>query len=169
MFYPNSNTLPKTPEYKIKLDDQISEMGYYKIMQKICAHNKHNLTKKQSQVMETLTKASRPLGAYTILDELRDDGFKAPLQVYRTLDQLISLGFVHRLESLNAYIVCQLETCSSSDNLNTSFMICELCGLAQELPHTHVEVAVQILLDKLNFTPSKSTIEIRGLCNACQS
>lgn len=169
MFYPISNTLPETPEHKIKLDDQISEMGYYKIMQKICAHNKHNLTKKQSQVMETLTKASRPLGAYTILDELRDDGFKAPLQVYRTLDQLISLGFVHRLESLNAYIACQLETCSSSDNLNTSFMICELCGLAQELPHTHVEVAVQILLDKLNFTPSKSTIEIRGQCNACQS
>ena len=138
-------------------------------MSKISAHNKHDLTKKQSQVMDTLAKAGRPLGAYTILDELRDDGFKAPLQVYRTLDQLISLGFVHRLESLNAYIVCQLETCGSADNPNTSFMICERCGLAQELPHIAVEGAVRILLDKLNFTPTKSTIEIRGLCNACQS
>jgi Fur family zinc uptake transcriptional regulator len=135
----------------------------------ISAHNKHDLTKKQSQVIETLAKAGRPLGAYTILDELRDDGFKAPLQVYRTLDQLISLGFVHRLESLNAYIVCQMETCGSTDNLNTSFIICDLCGLVQELPHTAVESAARILLDKLNFTPTKSTIEIRGLCHACQS
>ena len=41
------------------------------------------LTKNQTLVFDVLTKAEAPLSAYTILDKLRDQGFRAPLQVYR--------------------------------------------------------------------------------------
>ena len=44
------------------------------------------LTRNQALVLDTLTRADAPLSAYTILDQLRDDGFRAPPQVYRALD-----------------------------------------------------------------------------------
>ena len=39
------------------------------------------LTKNQSLVLDALNHADGPLSAYTILDKLRDHGFRAPLQV----------------------------------------------------------------------------------------
>ena len=43
-------------------------------------------------------KPKHPVGAYELLDQLREHGLRAPLQIYRTLDQLIELKIVHRLE-----------------------------------------------------------------------
>ena len=48
------------------------------------------LTRNQSLVLGALTNAGGPLSAYTILDRLRDDGFRAPLQVYRALEKLLA-------------------------------------------------------------------------------
>ena len=48
---------------------------------------KQALTKNQSLVLKALRKAKQPVGAYEILDQLREHGLKAPLQIYRTLDQ----------------------------------------------------------------------------------
>ena len=64
------------------------------------------LTKNQSLVFDVLTRAEQPISAYTILDRLREHGFRAPLQVYRALDKLLEAGLVHRLESLNAFVAC---------------------------------------------------------------
>src|SRR5690606_36153974 len=50
------------------------------------------LTRNQSLVLGALTRAEGPLSAYTILDKLRDDGFRAPLQVYRALEKLLDAG-----------------------------------------------------------------------------
>ena len=58
-------------------------------------NRKAKLTKNQSLVFEAMLQAGQPMGAYALLDQLRDHGFKAPLQIYRALDQLAELGFVH--------------------------------------------------------------------------
>ena len=55
------------------------------------------LTRNQTWVLERLEAATGPLSAYTLLDQLREKGFRAPLQVYRALDALVKDGFVHRL------------------------------------------------------------------------
>lgn len=52
------------------------------------------LTKNQSLVMGALAHSDGPMSAYTILDKLRDNGFRAPLQVYRALDKLLEYGLV---------------------------------------------------------------------------
>ena len=70
-------------------------------------NTKNALTKNQQLVLTILNKADMPLSAYSILDGLREFGFKAPLQVYRALDRLIELGKVHRIESMNAFIACE--------------------------------------------------------------
>jgi Fur family zinc uptake transcriptional regulator len=128
---------------------------------------KVTLTKNQTLVIEALSRVDRPLGAYALLDELRDNGFKAPLQVYRALDKLIELGLVHRLESLNAYLACQLQSCTSHKTLNTSFAICQRCGVTKELPSSPVVETVDSLARKFNFSATGSTIEIQGYCSSC--
>jgi len=44
------------------------------------------LTRNQSLVLSVLQSSDQLLSAYRILDRLRDEGFKAPLQVYRALE-----------------------------------------------------------------------------------
>lgn len=41
-------------------------------------HATSELTKNQALVMGALSQSDSPLSAYTILDQLRDDGFRAP-------------------------------------------------------------------------------------------
>ena len=72
-------------------------------MKQTNADAKTKLTKNQALVLKVLINASQPLGAYAILDKLRGNGFKAPLTVYRALEQLADQGLVHKLESLNSW------------------------------------------------------------------
>lgn len=55
-------------------------------------HAPRDLTRNQTLVFDVLSKADGPLSAYTILDQLRDDGFRAPLQVYRALENCSITG-----------------------------------------------------------------------------
>ena len=41
----------------------------------------HDLTRNQHLVLDALTQATGPLSAYGILDQVRSDGIKAPLQI----------------------------------------------------------------------------------------
>lgn len=130
-------------------------------------HSHADLTKNQSLVMGALTDSEGPLSAYTILDRLRDDGFRAPLQVYRALDQLIASGMVHRLESLNAFVACRDDGCS--DHGQTVFMICEGCGNVSEINDTTLTRRLKTLAAKAQFGLKKATIELRGVCQNCQA
>lgn len=124
------------------------------------------LTKNQALVFSALSRADGPLSAYSILDRLRDQGFRAPLQVYRALDKLLALGLVHRLESLNAFVAC-----SHPDECHvhgiTAFAICEKCGQVTEFSDTEIEHRLAGWASASGFQPKKTTIEIRGLCRDC--
>ena len=123
------------------------------------------LTKNQSLVLDTLHHAEGPLSAYTILDKLRDHGFRAPLQVYRALDKLLDIGLVHRLESMNAFVACAHPHCHSSTMM--AFAICEKCGNVSEFSDAGVQERLTLWAGNANFKPSKTTIEIKGICAAC--
>ena len=123
------------------------------------------LTKNQSLVLDALIIAGQPSGAYTLLDTLRHHGFKAPLQVYRALDQLIDLGLVHRLESLNAFIACSHISCETLGA--TAFVICDKCETVQEICDDTVTGFLANLAEKTKMKASKSNIELHGLCNGC--
>lgn len=123
------------------------------------------LTRNQALVMETLEQASAPLSAYSILDLLRSDGFRAPLQVYRALDKLIETGLVHRLESLNAFVACKHPGCDGHGM--TAFMICNTCGTVRELTDHDIEKRLSTLAMEAGFRTSKTAIELRGTCQNC--
>lgn len=123
------------------------------------------LTKNQTLVMQTLSDAGGPLSAYTILDQLRDKGLRAPLQVYRALDKLLEFGLIHRLESLNAFVACRQRNCDS--HAFTAFMICDACGAVAEISDESLAKQLRKLAKRAHFTASKTTVELRGACEAC--
>lgn len=123
------------------------------------------LTKNQAHVMNALKNADAPLSAYTLLDELRAEGFRAPLQVYRALEKLVELGMVHRLESLNAFVACSHPRCS--DHKAAAFMICDTCGQVNEISDPKLTDQLQNLAQNSDFSVKKSTIELSGSCQDC--
>ncbi|MBA5777170.1 transcriptional repressor [Stappia sp. F7233] len=123
------------------------------------------LTKNQSLVFKTLSRADGPMSAYTILDQLRDDGFRAPLQVYRALDKLIDYGLIHRLECLNAFVACAHPHCHTAGVI--AFAICEDCGQVNEFSDDVVADRLGAWAHDHHFAAAKTTIEIRGRCAGC--
>ena len=124
-----------------------------------------DLTKNQALVMGALSSADGPLSAYTILDQLRDHGFRAPLQVYRALDKLVEFGLVHRLESMNAFVACR--HIEGSDHGQTLFMICGTCGKVSEVTDKALTRQLKKLATDAQFVLTKATIELRGTCRSC--
>lgn len=126
------------------------------------------LTRNQTLVLGVLRQAAAPRSAYDILDGLRADGFRAPLQVYRALDKLVEIGLVHRLESLNAFVACSDPHDHEAHNHGiTAFAICDDCGSVTEFHDDTIEGRLTAWQKSEHFKPEKTTIEIRGHCRAC--
>ena len=130
-------------------------------------HDLPDMTKNQALVYGALNDAEGPLSAYTILDHLREDGFRAPLQVYRALDKLVEFGVVHKLESLNAFVACSHPDCDSHETV--AFTICEKCGQVAEVNDDKLGARLENLAGKGDFALRRSIVELRGICGACQS
>ena len=132
-------------------------------MKKASADAKIKLTKNQKLVLKVLTQASQPLGAYTILEELRSYGFKAPLTVYRALEQLAGQGLVHKLESLNSWTIC----CGEHQANPPVFEICNDCGNVTEQFDRKLVKSLNSMSERSGFIPDRSIIEIHGRCDDC--
>ena len=127
------------------------------------AKSSKNLSKNQLLVMDSLKQAKQPLGAYSLLDKLREKGLKAPLQVYRTLDQLEKIGLVHRIETLNAWTLC----CEEKHECTPIFAICDDCGTVTEhLDKTLFDNIVALPVSG-GFMPNRTVVEIHGKCENC--
>ena len=125
------------------------------------------LTKNQTLVLSVLEESSIPLSAYTILERLGEHGLRAPPQVYRALDKLLDLGLAHKLASMNSFLACQHTQCGSHQV--TSFAICDGCEQVSEIINTEFERQLNSLAKDVGLQPTRSTIEIHGLCDQCSS
>jgi Fur family transcriptional regulator, zinc uptake regulator len=127
------------------------------------------LTKNQLSVLEKLERASGPLSAYTLLDQLREKGFRAPLQVYRALDTLVKNGLVHRLESLNAFVACAEPHDHGHHHGHgmTAFAICDKCNQVTELSSEAMGERLGEWVGATGFVASRAVIEFRGTCAKC--
>ena len=132
-------------------------------MQRKNADVKTKLTKNQALVLKILSNASQPLGAYAILDKLRGHGFKAPLTVYRALEQLAGQGLVHKIESLNSWTIC----CGEHHANPPVFEICNDCGNVTEHFDEELLKNLNSMSERSGFMPDRSIIEIHGQCDDC--
>ena len=124
------------------------------------------LTRNQEIVLNLLENSWEPLKAYTILSDTQKKGIKAPTQVYRALDKLIEIGKVHKIESKNSYVACNISNCTAMTS--TSFLICEKCEKVTELEKENLKSFFGGISERLNFEYSDHNLEIFGFCNTCK-
>ena len=133
---------------------------------KLCDKRGVRLTPLRCAVLDLVIAADRPIGAYELLDRLRDrQGKAAPPTVYRALEFLINQGLVHRVESLNAYVGC-------ADPEHThawQFLICGDCGRAVEMDDRRIKNAIAKGAAEHGFVVDRQTVEISGTCADCSA
>jgi Fur family transcriptional regulator, zinc uptake regulator len=128
-------------------------------------HERQGLTRNQKLVLEAVESANAPQSAYDLLGKLRPHGVKAPLQVYRALDQLVKHGLVHKLESMSAFVACQHP--SGEGRAATVFMICDNCGNVSERTNDCISGDLSNLAKRDGFAVAHTSIELHGHCGKC--
>mgnify|MGYP002852692152 CR=1 FL=1 len=133
--------------------------------EQICRERNARLTPTRELVLKLIWQNHRPIGAYQIQDELTNVSGKtvAPPTIYRAIKFLLSLGLIHKIPSLNAFIGCPFPT-SMHSNL---FMICEYCGSAAEVSHAGINKLLQAASDQANFFLQSQSLELFGTCMQC--
>jgi Fur family transcriptional regulator, zinc uptake regulator len=131
----------------------------------VCAAEGVSLTPLRRRVLELVWGAHAPVRAYDLLESLRAERRgAAPPTVYRALDFLLSVGLIHRIESLNAFVGCA----DPVRRHRGQFLICEQCGAVAELDDDEIANSLAARANALGFKARRQTIEIAGSCPACQ-
>ncbi|MET0084625.1 MAG: Fur family transcriptional regulator [Sedimenticola sp.] len=133
--------------------------------ERYCLANGLRLTALRRRVLELVWSSHRPVGAYALMELVGNDGRKvAPPTVYRSLDFLLEHGLIHRIASLNAYVGCS----HPSHEHAPRFFICDHCGEAAELDDPVIDDAIARDAERLGFRVERQTLEISGVCAACE-
>lgn len=129
-----------------------------------CADEGLRMTPVRRKVLEILLQEHRALGAYAVLDLLREAGFGSqPPVAYRALDFLVEHGFVHKVERLNAFVACAHPGLSHSP----AFMICRLCDAVAEAQSAPAKGDLGDAARAAGFQIERTVVEAEGVCPAC--
>lgn len=130
-----------------------------------CRSRGLRLTDIRRRVLELVWASHAPVGAYALLEQLAAEGFcAAPPTIYRALDFLLSGGLIHRIEKRNAFVGC---IHPGSPHLG-HFLLCSQCGVAVELDDPTIAKALAAAAGRVGFELTGQTVELTGLCPACQ-
>jgi len=125
-----------------------------------------NLTKNEKFVWEALRESPEPLKAYEILDRLKEKGVRAPMTVYRALDGLEEKGIIHKLDGINAFVLCNHEAPHSVQ----TFMVCNDCGAVDEVAFdATIKNDIAPLVQAQGFHMEMARLEIKGQCQNCHA
>ena len=130
-----------------------------------CSQAGAKLTPLREKVLALIWRNHQPLGAYDLIDMLAESSERriAPPTVYRTLDFLLNIGLIHRINSLNAYIGC-----SSPHTLHPSyFLICTHCKNASEITTSVISQAIDDIGRQAHFSIKQQWLEVLGVCHEC--
>jgi Fur family zinc uptake transcriptional regulator len=118
----------------------------------------------EEAVLKALLGSGKPLSAYAILDKVRKRGIRAPMQVYRALDNLQSSGLVHRIGGLSAFIACRRR----ERGHKPGFVICRRCGTVREFDDRRLGSLASRAAGEA-FAVEEVSIEILGFCGPCRA
>lgn len=123
------------------------------------------LTTLRRQVYALIARSERPIGAYDLLAALEPQrGRVPPTTVYRALDFLVEHGFVHRIESKNAFFAC----CLMGEPHQSQFLMCDACGETVEIPGDDLAAQLSVSAPAHGFEVHHQVVELSGLCAACK-
>ena len=129
-----------------------------------CERRGLRLTPLRLRVLEMVAASDKPVKAYDLLDQLKDErAGAAPPTVYRALDFLLENSFIHKLESINAYVSCH----HPEEAHQVPFLICDVCAGAIEICDERVAALLAGQAQEHGFKPRAQTLEVHGLCARC--
>ena len=133
--------------------------------QQVCKRKGARLTKVREQVLLLLAEHEGAVGAYDLLAQLKEiDSAAKPATIYRALDFLSKQGFVHKIESINAFVMCHhFGDCDHPVQL----LICDQCGHVEEIQSNNFDLALRSMADANGFTISHQIVEAHGKCKTC--
>lgn len=129
-----------------------------------CAERRLQFTPVRRRVLEILLEDHKALGAYQILDRLKGEGWGAqPPVAYRALDFLVTHGFAHKVERLNAYVACL----HPGETHFPAFMICRVCDSVAETVSAPSKGLLGAAARAAGFRIEQTVVEAIGVCPAC--
>lgn len=131
-----------------------------------CQKRGARFTPTREQVFSLLAEKTGAIGAYDLLDELKKtDPAAKPATIYRALDFLSQQGFVHKIESINAFVMCHhFGEC----NHPVQLLICDECDHVDEIQSNDFDDALRAMAKSKGFTISHQIIEAHGACERCK-
>lgn len=157
--------LPEPPAFPARGHDHGSCIAdALDLAEQACRERGLRFTDIRRRVLEIVWNRHAPIGAYEILDILQEAQRRAaPPTVYRALDFLVEHGFVHKIESLNAFVGCG----HPGDDHTGQFLICGECRQVGEIDDPEIAALIAKKAATIGFSVSRQTIEIEGLCRNC--
>ncbi|SPL72128.1 Fur family transcriptional regulator [Acinetobacter stercoris] len=119
------------------------------------------LSKAQQHILDILKNENRPLSAYELLSLAKIYGIRAPMQIYRGLNQLMQYGLILKLTSLNMYLAHQFK------DEYLLFSICSDCKKVQYTALKQLPQAFHQFIVTNQFNPTSYHLEILGRCAGC--
>lgn len=132
----------------------------------VFAHRGERMTTLREAVLRTIAESHTALGAYDIIDRLREKGRAvAPVSIYRILELLLDAELVHRIESRNAFFACQ--GAHDSSKRPVLFLVCEECGTVGETSDPGLAESLNAAALAARFALRSTVLEVSGLCRHC--
>ncbi|MCB9983607.1 MAG: transcriptional repressor [Rhodospirillales bacterium] len=116
--------------------------------------------------LEVIAASKRPIGAYDVIEEMGKVTDKPkPTTVYRAIEFLQEHGFIHKIESLSAFVACH----AGHNHEGSQFIVCNDCGTVEEVHLCHLPKDLQKKVDNTGFKMAHWNTEIHGTCQQCQA
>lgn len=130
----------------------------------ICDVNGARFTSIREKVFRLLAETNGGIGAYELLEQLKvSEPAAKPATIYRALDFLTEQGFIHKIESTNAFLLCH----HFEQHHPAQLLICDQCGHVEELHSSVLQQEFVTLASEKGFLIHRQTVEAHGSCQRC--
>ena len=131
-----------------------------------CLKNKKSLTPSRTLVIKTLSKHKKPISAYELRDEINNNGDVNIniSQIYRVLEFWIDLGLIHKISSINKFLLCITPEEKHTHMLN----FCTVCENVFETCNEQMGLNLKKSTAKLDLAFNNTrSVEIPVICPQC--
>jgi Fur family zinc uptake transcriptional regulator len=128
-----------------------------------CLQQGVRLTEGRLSVLEQVVSSRHPVKAYDLIAAASGGQKPMPPLVYRALDFWTAHGFIHRIESLNAYTACTHPGCGHECQI----FVCSQCGHVSEICDDQLGRQVRRNASSAGFEVTHLRVEASGRCPGC--
>ena len=130
-----------------------------------CYKAKHSMTPHRMLIIDTLVNHREPISAYDLRSVLNAKGNKLNIAtIYRILEFWCSLNLVHRISSINKFVIC-----ANPEETHTHIInCCRKCETIVESCHAKMGIDISGGIENLGLKlASGCHLEVPVFCSSC--